>query len=312
MEMTRGERMARAVRYDRFGEIDELYLADATPPDPAPGQVRVRVRAAGINPVDYKILHGGAAAERYGARPPCGVGHDFAGEVDEVGSGVTRFRVGDRVFGGKRNEALADYVVIGEDEMLLPVPEGLPLDIAGSLAITGRTAWASVEALGLGADDIVLVSAAAGGVGVLAAQLAVRRGAAVIGSASASNHEFLRSLGVIPVEYGENLVANVRSVAPRGLTAVLDNHGTDTIDAALELGVPIERVNTIAARGYRGAQGAGGADASLDDLAHVAALVAAGELDVPVDSVYPIERVQEAYRHLAAGHLRGKIVVVTE
>lgn len=301
----------RAVRYEKFGSPEVLELEELPMPEPGPGEVRVRVLAAGLNPVDYKIFHG-PAAPAYGASLPSGVGHDLAGVVDRVGESVTDFAPGDAVFGGKRNEALADFAVLGVDGLILPTPAGLPVEIAGSLAIAGRTAWASVAAVGLTDADTVLVSAAAGGVGVLAVQLAVRTGATVIGTAGEHNHEFLRELGVIPVAYGPGQIERIRAAAPAGVTACLDNHGADTIDVALELGVAPQRINTIAARGHRGAVGAGGADASKEDLAEVARLIAAGELVLPIEAVYPLERTREAYQRLEHGHLRGKIVVVTQ
>ncbi|MBG6237673.1 NADPH:quinone reductase-like Zn-dependent oxidoreductase [Mycetocola sp. CAN_C7] len=160
----------------------------------------------------------------------------------------------------------------------------------------------------------MLISAAAGGVGVLASQLAVRTGATVIGTASPANHEFLRSLGVTPVAHGDGMVERLREAAPRGYTAVLDNHGPDTIEAALELGVPIERINTIATYGPadRGASHIGGAQANSDDLLHVAELLASGELQLPISEIYPLERAAEAYEQLEEGHVRGKIVLVTD
>jgi NADPH:quinone reductase-like Zn-dependent oxidoreductase len=303
--------MARYVRFENFGGPDQLRLVvENDLPHPGPGEVRVRVYAAGLNPVDLKILRGGPAAATYNAVPPCGNGNDFAGYVDEVGAGVTTVTAGDCVFGGKRMHAQADFVVADAAKLLLK-PKGLTDDIAGCLDIAGRAAWASVHALGLTRRDTVLVSAAAGGVGVLAAQLALRTGATVIGTASPRNHDFLRGLGVIPVAYGEGLIDRLRAIAPR-ITAVLDNQGPTTIDVALRLGVPGPRINTIAARGHRAETGimtVGGQGATLDDLATVAQLIADGEIELPIDTVYPIERVREAYEHLAQGHVRGKVVL---
>jgi NADPH:quinone reductase-like Zn-dependent oxidoreductase len=303
--------MARYVRFDEFGGSEVLRIVnEEQPPQAGPGEVRVRVHSAGLNIVDWKIMNGGPAAARYNAIPPCGNGNDLAGVVDQVGAGVTGFEAGDRVFGGKRMFAQADFVVVDADA-ILPMPDRLDFDTAGSLDIAGRTAWASVRSLGLGSHDTVLVSAAAGGVGVLASQLALRAGARVVGTASAANHEFLRSIGVIPVEYGEGLVDRLRKVAPH-LTAALDNHGPATIDAALKLGVPGNRINTIASRGHKedaGITTVGGAEATKEDLAALAGLIASGEIILPIDTVYPLERVREAYEHLARGHLRGKIVL---
>jgi NADPH:quinone reductase-like Zn-dependent oxidoreductase len=304
--------MPRRVEYTRFGGPEILDLIEVDRPEPGAGQVRVRVRSAGLNPIDWKIFTG-RAASAYGVEPPSGNGNDFAGEVDALGDGVSGLSLGDLVFGGARNDAQADYLVIDATHVA-PVPDGLTLDQAGSLDIAGRTAVASVAAVGVTAGDVVLVSAAAGGVGVLAAQLAIRAGATVIGTASDDNHDFLRSLGVIPVPYGDGLADRIRDAAPAPLTAALDNHGRPTIDAALALGVAPQRINTIADRpaaSELGLSAVGGAAASLADLADVAALIARGDLALPIDSVYPLERVREAYEHLMAGHLRGKVVLAT-
>lgn len=304
--------MPRRVEYTRFGGPEILEVIEVERPEPGPGQIRVRVRAAGLNPIDWKIFTG-LAASAYGVEPPSGNGNDFAGEVDALGQGVTGVELGALVFGGARNDAQADYLLI-DPSMVLPVPDGLDLDLAGTLDIAARTAVASVAAVGVTAGDIVLVSAAAGGVGVIASQLALRAGATVIGTASDDNHEFLRSIGVIPVVYGEGLVDRLRAAAPGPFTAALDNHGRATIDAALTLGVAPARINTIADRAAAaelGLSAVGGAAASLTDLAEVAALIASGDLVLPIDSVYPLERVRDAYEHLRAGHLRGKIVLTT-
>jgi NADPH:quinone reductase-like Zn-dependent oxidoreductase len=304
--------MARFVRYDRFGGTDVLYLAHEDPPHPGPGQVRVRVRANGLNPVDYKIIGSAEHAANYGAAPPTGVGFDFAGDVDEVGEGVSSFAIGDAVLGGKRNEAIGDFVIVDEDGVLIAKPQALDYVTAGALPVVGRTAIAAVDRTRIGPGDTVFVSAAAGGVGVVASQLARLRGATVVGTASPRNHDFLRSLGVIPVAYGDGLVQRLADAAPGGFTAALDNHGPESVDAALELGVPLERINTIAARGHRGAQGVGNPQATPEQFAEIVRLVADGRIRLPIEAVYPVERIAEAYDRLAGGHVRGKLVVVPE
>lgn len=304
--------MPRFAKYDEFGGPEVLQLVEVDRPVPGPGQVLVRVRAAGLNPVDYKIFHGDAAAA-FGAEPPTGVGNDFAGVVEAVGEGVEDYQPGDRVFGGVRNAAVADYVV-ADLYQVLETPEGVSDEVAAALWVAGRTAVATVGALGLDASDTVLVSAAAGGVGVLASQLAVRTGATVLGTAGADNHEFLSGLGVVPVSYEGDLVANVRALAPDGVTAVLDNQGRPTIEAGIALGVPTSRINTIAdhaAPAELGVTGIGGAEATNPELAGLADLIAAGEVQLPIAEVYPLERLAEAYARLQAGHVRGKVVVVT-
>jgi NADPH:quinone reductase-like Zn-dependent oxidoreductase len=304
--------MSRFVRYEQFGGPEVLAVVDVEPPHPGRGQVRVRVLAAGLNPVDFKIFRGGPAAEAYGAKLPSGVGNDFAGIIDEIGDGVTEWTAGDEVLGGLRHFAMADCVIVDASGGLIRKPAALDFDTAGTLSIAGRTAWASVAAIAPTQADTVLVSAAAGGVGVLAAQLARRAGAAVIGTAGESNQDFLRSLGVTPLVYGDGLADRIRHVAPDGVTAALDNHGSDTVALALELGVRPERINTIAAHGIPGVQTVGGAAAGLSELERVARMLADADIVLPIDSVFPIERVGEAYERLEAGHVRGKIVVVTE
>lgn len=307
--------MPRFVQFDEFGSRDYLRLVERERPWPGPGQILVRVMAAGLNPMDYKAYRDERAAAHMGVTLPSGMGQDFAGFVEELGEGVTRFELGQAVLGTAPFAAIADFVVVPEDGQVIAKPDPLTFEAAGSLGVVGRTAMASVRSLDLHERDTVLVSAAAGGVGSLAAQLAVRAGATVIGTAGEENHEFLESLGVIPVEYGEGLADRVRDVLDDDhVTAVLDNHGPDTIEAALELGVPIERVNTIATFGpdAHGARSVGGAAATNEDLAELADLLAENELVLPIDSIYPIERTVEAYGRLEAGHVRGKIVIVTD
>ena len=275
--------------------------------------MRVQVRCAGLNPVDYKLLSGGTAAAAWGVTLPSGNGNDYSGVIDAIGVGVTGLDLGTPVFGGSRFFAQADFVVAHADTVI-PKPEALSFEQAGALDIAGRAAIASVRSLHLTASDTVLVSAAAGGVGVIAAQLALRTGATVVGTASEGHHDFLRELGVIPVSYGDGLVKRIRALVPK-VSAALDNHGPDTIDAALELGVPATRINTIAARGHRaelGILGIGGQGVSTTELADLAALIARDEVVLPIDSVFPLERVVEAYERLIAGHLRGKIVLAMQ
>jgi NADPH:quinone reductase-like Zn-dependent oxidoreductase len=304
--------MSRFVRYEQFGGPEVLEVVDVEPPCPGPGEVRVRVLSAGLNPVDFKIFRGTPAAEAYGASLPSGVGNDFAGIIDEIGDGVTVWTPGDEVLGGLRHFAMADFVIVAASGALIRKPAALDFDTAGALSIAGRTAWASVGAIAPTPADSVLVSAAAGGVGVLAAQLALRAGASVIGTAGESNQDFLRSLGVTPLLYGPGLADRIRQVAPGGVTAVLDNHGSETVALALELGVRPERINTIAAHGISGVQTVGGAAAGLSELERIARMLSEGEIVLPIDSVFPIERVGEAYERLEAGHVCGKVVVVTE
>ncbi|MGO4594414.1 NADP-dependent oxidoreductase [Leifsonia sp. 2TAF2] len=307
--------MPRFVQFDEFGSRDYLQVVERERPWPGPGQLLVRVMAAGLNPMDCKAYQDERAAAHMGVTLPSGIGQDFAGFVEDVGEGVTRFERGQAVLGTAPFASIADFVVVPEDGQVIAKPDPLTFEAAGSLGVVGRTAMATVRSLGIRERDTVLVSAAAGGVGVLVAQLVVRSGATVIGTASEENHEFLESLGVIPVEYGEGLAQRVRDVLDDDqVTAALDNHGPETIEAALELGVPIERINSIAAFGpdAHGAQNVGGRAAGNDELAELADLLAENELVLPIDSIFPIERTVEAYGRLETGHVRGKIVIVTD
>ncbi len=282
--------MARRVSYSQFGGPEVLEVLEASIPEPGPGQVRVRVQVAGLNPVDWKIFTG-LAAGAYGVELPAGVGNDFAGTVDAIGDGVTTLELGAPVYGGRRNEAEADYLITDVDAVI-PVPAGLTIEQAGGLDVVGRTAIASVAAVGVTAGDVVFISAAAG----------------------EGNHDYLRSLGVIPVAYGDGLVDRLRAAAPGPFTAALDNHGRESLDAALALGIASERINTIADRATAaefGLSAVGGAAAGIPELTALGFAIAAGEIDFPIDSVYPLERVSDAYEHLRAGHLRGKVVLVT-
>ncbi|MEV8254977.1 NADP-dependent oxidoreductase [Rhodoglobus sp. NPDC076762] len=303
--------MSRRVTYSQLGGPEVLTISEVTEPHAGEGEVRVRVKCAGINPFDAKVFRGAATANPQSVEFPSGNGNDFAGVVDEVGAGVDQWAVGDEVLGGKGFSGQADFVVVPAAK-LVRKPADLSWEQAGGLDIAGRTAWASVEAVALTEADTVLVSAAAGGVGVIAAQLAKLKGAKVIGSASASNHEFLRSLGIHPVAYGEGMVERILEISPEGVTAALDNNGRETVDAALALGAPADRINTIAdyaAVSEYGTSGVGAAGATPDDLASLAALVAAGTVEVPIDSVFPLAQVSEAYAKLLEGHARGKIVL---
>ncbi len=296
---------------ESFGGPEALELREVPEPHAGPGRVRVRVTAASLNPVDWKILANEQTASAFGVSLPAGFGNDFAGVVDEVGDGVTGFAVGDRVFGGAFGRAVADHVVVDPAvDRIRHTPEGLDDATASTLDIAARTADAALGVIGVGAADTVLVGGAAGGVGVFTVQLARLAGARVIGTASEASFEFLRGLGAEPVAYGDGLADRVRALAPDGITAATDLHGTETAVAASELGVPAERISTIAAHGVvlpATATGAGASDPGALD--RVAALIVDGQLTVPIAATYPIDRIRDAVAFQAAGHVHGKIVV---
>lgn len=238
--------MSRAALYAHIGGPEVLYVGEVPDPAPGSGQVIVRVRAAGLNPFDSKVRDGRITLP---GESPNGTGSDFAGEVSAVGEQAfywdgTPVAVGDPVLGWA-GRATVRELLPADAVLLARKPASVPFEIAGSLATAGLTAWASLETLGIGAADTVLVSAAAGGVGQLYSQLAIGRGGTVIGTAGPANHDLLGSLGVRPVAYGDGLAARVAEAAGGPVTAVQDNHGRETVEAGLELGVPPERICTI-------------------------------------------------------------------
>jgi len=283
--------MSRAVIYETFGGPEVLELREVPEPHADPGEVRVRVAAAGLNPMDWILASLPEAAEQFGITVPSGFGYDFAGVVDEVGGGTTGFAVGDRVHGG--------------------TPEGISDEVASTLPVAGLTAAAALAAIDLRSGDTILIGGAAGGVGVFAVQLAKLAGARVIGTASESTFEFLRQLGAEPVAYGAGLADRVRTLAPDGVTAAADLFGTDTAETALALGIPSERISTIAAgpNPPGGVRATGGIDAGPDALERITDAILAGKITVPIAATFPIEQIRNAVTLQAGRHVHGKIVI---
>lgn len=301
--------MSKAVRYAQYGGPEVLEIVDVAEPHAEEGKVRVAVRAAGLNPFDAKVRRGGYIPTH---TVPSGQGAEFAGVIDQVGDGVTEWKVGDKVLGWIGRGAQAEHVVVPPSNIARK-PDGLDWAVAGGLGLVANTAKRAVEALALGANDTVLVTAAAGGVGLIAAQLAIAAGATVIGTASEKNHNFLRTLGVIPVAYGEGDLERLRDAAPDGYTAALDHIGGSAIRTALELGIPPERINTIADQSAAeefGLSAAGGGKKNSEELAEFARMAADGELILPIRSTYRLADVTAAYRDLETGHGLGKVVLL--
>jgi NADPH:quinone reductase-like Zn-dependent oxidoreductase len=304
--------LMQAVRFDEYGGIDVLKVVDVPTPEPGPGQVLVQVKAAGINPGEGKIRDGLLDA-MFPATFPSGEGSDLAGVVAKTGPGVTGWSAGDEVIGYTDNRAShAEYVLV-EAQNLTAKPAGLPWEVAGALFVAGATAYAAVRAVTLTEGDTVVVSGAAGGVGSIAVQLARRAGATVIGLASEVQHEWLTGHGVIPVTYGDGVADRIRQVAGK-VDAFIDTVGGDYVELALSLGVVPARIDTIARfdavqkYGVKGDGNAAGASASV--LAELAGLIVAGKLEVPIAWTFPLSQVQDAYRALAKGHIRGKVVLI--
>jgi NADPH:quinone reductase-like Zn-dependent oxidoreductase len=302
----------KAVRFGQYGDIDVLQVVDVPQPVPGPGQVLVRVRAAGINPGEAKI-RAGLLHERWPAVFPSGQGSDLAGTVAGTGPDVAGVAVGAEVIGYTDNRASqAEYVLV-EAQHLTDKPAAVPWEVAGSLYVAGATAWAAVRAVALSGKDTVVVAGAAGGVGSITVQLARLAGATVIGLASQAHHEWLAGHGVTPVTYGDGVADRIRQAADQA-DAFIDTVGADYVQLALELGVAPSRVDTIvnfAAVGQYGVKAEGNAaGASASVLAELADLIAAGRLEVPVAATFPLARVRDAYRLLEQGHVRGKIALI--
>lgn len=304
--------MPQAVRFDRYGGIDVLQVVDVERPVPGPGQVLVRVKATSINPGEAKI-RSGALAHLWPSTFPSGEGSDLAGIVEERGEGVTGFAIGDEVFGWTDNRAAHAELVVTETGQLVRKPAGVSWEAAGSLYVAGATAYAMVRAVSVGQGDTVVVAAAAGGVGTIAVQLAKNAGTTVIGLASEPHHQWLSSHGVIPVTYGQGVAERIRSAAGGGVDAFLDTYGGGYVELALELGVRPERIDTIAdpqaAAKYGVKTDGNAAGASAEVLSELADLVDHGLLEIPIADVYPLDKVQDAYRELEQGHTLGKIVL---
>lgn len=302
--------MSRAVSYSSHGGPEVLEVIDVVEPHPEAGQVRIAVRAAGLNAFDFKARSSSAMMPK--STLPRGQGFEFAGVVDEIGADVSDLAVGDEVLGFTDFAAQADYVVVASNRVA-PKPAALDWATAGGIGLVGNTAMRSLDAVALTPGETVLVSAAAGGVGLIASQLALRAGATVIATASPANHDFLRGLGVIPVVYGPGLASRLRDVAPQGIDAVLDNAGEETVLAALELGVSPTRINTIVyfeGEAKYGISTIGGGAKTAEQLSRLADLVASGALVLPIAATYPLAEVRAAYEQLEGRHVLGKIVLL--
>jgi NADPH:quinone reductase-like Zn-dependent oxidoreductase len=304
--------MPRAVKFDKYGGVDVLRVVEVDQPVPGPKQVLIRMKAAGINPGEAMIREG-AFAKQWPATFPSGQGSDLAGFVEAVGSGVRNVRVGDEVIGFTHNRSSHAELVVVEADHLIGRPTHVSWEQAGALFVAGTTAYAAVHAVALKADDTVVISGAAGGVGSIAVQLAKILGAKVIGLASAANHTWLAEHGVIPVAYGEGVADRIRAASEK-VDAFIDTFGGGYVDVALELGIARDRIDTIidfAAAAKHGVKTEGNsAAANANVLAELAGLIDNGRLEIPIAKVYHLADVREAYQDLARRHTRGKIVLV--
>jgi len=304
--------MPRSVKFSRYGGSEVLEVVDVDVRAPGRREVQVSVVSAAINPGEIQVREG-RMHDAFPAHFPEGQGSDFAGVVTLVGEGVDFPRVGDEVIGfSDGRNAQAEFVTI-DASRVIPKPHAVGWNAAASLFVAGTTARACIIAVDVRPGDTVVVAGAAGGVGIIATQLAVLAGAAVVATASEENHAFLRSLGAIPVAYGKGLADRIRKIVPDGVDAFIDAHGDGNVQVAVELGVPKDRINTIidyAAKKKFRVKGDGMSTVEPREvLTELARLVANGELKIPVYATYPLDRVRAAYERLGARHGLGKIVL---
>jgi NADPH:quinone reductase-like Zn-dependent oxidoreductase len=303
----------KAVRFDEYGGVDVLDVREVEDPVAGAGEVLVAVKAAAINPGEIAIREG-RLHERWPATFPSGEGTDLAGIVQALGGGVTDFAVGDEVLGWTEQRAShAELVVVSADQ-LTAKPESIPWEVAGSLFVVGMAALASVQTVDPQPGETVVVSAAGGGVGSTAVQLAHNAGARVIGLAGERNHEWLRAHDIVPVTYGDGQAERIREAADGKVDAFIDTFGGGYVDLAIELGVSPQRINTII--DYETAQRLGAhaegthAIASAPLLAELVGFIAEGRLEIPIAKTYPLEHVRNAFGELAERHTHGKIVLL--
>jgi len=298
----------RALQFRTYGGPEVLEWDEAPDPHAGPGQIRIAVRAASVNPIDWKTSSGALS----GGKPMVGtgyLGYDAAGVVDEVGEGVSGVAVGDAVFGRGHNTQ-AEYALL---DSWAAKPPSIDWAVAAAAGVAGETAERGLRLLEVTAGDTLFVDGGAGGVGAVTVQMALARGARVIASASQANHDYLRELGAIPVLYGQGLAERVRAAAGGPVDAVLDVAGKTPVGDLIGLAPQPSQVVSIAnfAAGQAGARvTGGGADSHpMQALAQVAELLEHNKLVIKIQT-FPFDRAAEAYRISQSGHVRGKLVLV--
>lgn len=299
----------KAILFDQFGGPEVLHEADVEVPQPGPGQVRARVRAAGVNALDGKI-RSGAMEAMFPTPLPAIPGAEFVGVVDAVGEGVSDVKVGDEVLGWSDTGAYAQFALA---TTVAPKPAGLDWQHAVALPVAGETAERTLNLLGIAAGETVLIHGGAGAVGTVAIQLATARGARVIATAGITNQEYLTSLGAIPTVYGDGLVERVRALAPEGVDAVLDLAGKGALPDSITLRGGTDRIVTIADFGAHqlGVTFSRGGERSAKRLAALAEDAANGKIVTTV-TAYPLAQAATAHQVSGAGHVRGKLALIVD
>jgi NADPH:quinone reductase-like Zn-dependent oxidoreductase len=299
----------KAVAFSEYGGPEVLQVIEVEEPHAGTGQIRIAVRASGVNPIDWKA-RSGAMAGMMQATFPVIDGREAAGVVDEVGPDVTGVATGDEVFGFAVGGAAAEYALLDD---FTEKPASLSFEQAAALPVASETSVRVFKVLGgLGAGQTIVINGAAGGVGAIAVQLAVARGAHVIGTAGEANHDFLRSLGAEPTTYGEGMVERIRALAPDGVDLAFDTAGKGGVPDLITLTGDPAKVATIADFGAAalGAKVSGGSDfRAAEALGEAAELSEAGRLRAIVAQTYPFADAAEAHRASESGHVRGKLVL---
>jgi NADPH:quinone reductase-like Zn-dependent oxidoreductase len=300
----------KAAQFSQFGGPEVLEIVDLPDPHPGPGQVRIAVRAAGISGTDWKLR---AGALSFGAGLPQTTGSDVAGVVDEVGEGVTDVAVGDRVFGISDDHAGAAELALLTFRAIIPPSLGF-VDAAG-LPVALETATRALDQLGVASPSTLFINGASGGIGSTAVQLAVGRGARVIGAASAANHNYLSLLGAEPVSYGDGMAERVRALAPAGVDVALDVTGNGVLPQLIDLAGGPQNVVTLADFDGAKEHGVHFSNGFTDGnafhaLSGVSELIETGRFWLPVDKTFPLAAIAEAHRVSEHGHVRGRLVLV--
>lgn len=299
----------RAAAIDVFGPPEALHVQELPRPEASGDRVLVRVVSAGVQPTDAAI-RGGWTPPGATITFPQIIGNEFAGVVTGVGPNVTGFAVGDAVLGFNVLGCYAEYVAVPKTQLVHTPPE-VAWEVAGALSASGQTAHTALEELSVAEGETVVVHGAAGGVGSMFTQLALLRGARVVGTAAPNNHEYLRGLGALPVSYGQDQADRIRAAAEGPIDAVLDTAGHKNLQTAVDLTEDRTRIATIVDMGLATELGCRivRSQRSTERLAELVRLVAAGRLNVHIRRMYTLDEAAEAHRDVQTGHGRGKVVL---
>ena len=304
-------RPGKAIEFDGYGDVSQLHFVEQPLPTPADDEVVVEVICAGLNHIE-NFIRQGDFVDRLPLDFPAREGSCFAGIVKKRGAAVRNFSVGAEVIGhAVGGGAHATYIAVPASAVV-PKPQHVPWEVAGGLYLAGATAYDTVRSLHLGPDDVVVITAAAGGVGHIECQLAKAAGATVVGTCSPRNHDYLRSIGVIPITYGDGIQERIEAAVRGPVTAFIDNHGGDNPALATALGVPASRFSSSDDRldvevRFITAERDDAEPAMI--LSALAKLIAENKVRVLISGFYPFDAVAQAFDDLAEKHSRGKVVV---